>query len=133
MVQETYILSREIRSFISLYLDSVSALEILLLLRTNREREWTIDQISTELRSSSAGIEARALMLVKKGLLKTGTSSSVYQYRPRLEELDLIVLDLAQLYPKNKNRIIEQIYSPKKTAVQEFADAFKLKREDENG
>ncbi len=133
MTQESDVLSPEIRGFISGHIDSVAMLEILLFFRKRQEREWTIEQVSVELRSSSPAIGTRAQQLFKKGLLKRGTSEFSYQYEPSSKELDGLVEVLSQIYPKYQTRIIDQIYSPQKRAIQEFADAFRLKREDEDG
>ena len=133
MSKEREILSPEIRRFISTHFDSVASLEILLFLRKQREREWTADQIAAELRNSPAATEARLRLFVKKGLLKNGTAKNVYQYSPNSPELELTIEEFTRLYPTYQARIIDHIYSAPQEAMEAFANAFKLKKEDEDG
>lgn len=133
MTHKPDVLSPEIRTFISRTIDSVTTLELLLLLYRKQDREWTVDQATAELRSSPSAIEARLEQLQKRGLLVKGNPGFSYRYAPSSTVLNKSVELLSQIYSQYQIRIIDQIYSPQKKAAQEFADAFKLKREDDNG
>jgi hypothetical protein len=132
MTKDADVLGPEIRRFISSNVDSVATLEILLFFMKEREKEWTAKQVSTELRSSLPVIDMRINHLVGKGFLSKGTSNVSFKYEPGSGDIARLLEQLSRLYCQYKLRIIEQIYSPRQ-AIQEFADAFKLKREDEDG
>lgn len=115
----TDVLSPEIRKFISRNIDSVAMLEILLFFRKRREKEWTVDEVALELRSSAPAVETRAQQLLKKGFLKTGSRGSSYQYEAPSEELGRLAEKLTKLYSQFQMRVIEQIYSPQRSAAQD--------------
>ncbi|MBI1860905.1 MAG: hypothetical protein HYR96_08310 [Deltaproteobacteria bacterium] len=126
--------SPEMRRFIAHNIDSVATLEILALLYGVRDKEMSVERITTELRSSGPAVNVRAQQLTKQGILKTGTSPLSYRYQPNSEALHRLVEELTKLYSRYHVRVIDQIYNPGRSAAQELADAFRIKSgDDDNG
>lgn len=133
MTDEIEILSSEIRIFIAKYFDSVALLEVLLFFKNRQERAWTALEVNANLKSSPVAIEKRAKELVEKGFLEFHSSELGFQYKPITEDLRRLVETLSKLYSQYQVRIVDQIYNPNKRAMQEFAEAFKIKKDDKNG
>lgn len=126
--------TEEVRRFIAAYIDSVELLEILLLLRSDPKREWSVDSISQELRSSPASVARRLTDLCERGLLQMRESGiPLYRYHPGTDRLDSAVKGLAQAYSECRARVIDLIFSKPIDTLRHFSDAFKFRKEDEDG
>jgi hypothetical protein len=122
------LLSDEILRFISQPIGSVWALELLLLIRHDTSRAWTVELLSRELRSS-AGIVADVLARFRnEGLVASGPDGD-YWYRPTSGRIEAIVEQLAETYAKYPVAVTEAIYASPDHKIRLFADAFRLKRE----
>ncbi|MBI4474162.1 MAG: hypothetical protein HY646_15940 [Acidobacteria bacterium] len=125
-------LPETVQQFITKYIHSVDQLEILLLLRNSPNREWTAAEVSRELFTQPDVAEMRLDELASNNLLiakKTGDKSS-YRYGAH-GPLDHAVSELAQTYPKFRVSIINLIFSKPIDKIRTFADAFRLKKEEE--
>jgi len=120
-------LSAGVVDFISRRINSVEQIAVLLLLRGDPNRSWTIPDISAELRSAPRAIEQRLRDLYDAGVL-VASSTGTAQFAPTSPEVAAVIDELADAYETRPNRIIELIYSRSKS-LQDFADAFKLKKE----
>ncbi|OYV67204.1 MAG: hypothetical protein B7Z74_09960 [Deltaproteobacteria bacterium 21-66-5] len=77
-------LPEDIRRFIAANITSVAQLELLLLLRGERDREWTADEVSHTLYAATGGMAEQLNDLEAKGLLYvTHTPDARFRYRPR--------------------------------------------------
>ncbi|HET6881686.1 MAG TPA: hypothetical protein VFI31_16100 [Pirellulales bacterium] len=123
----------EIRRFIAGNISSVAQLEVLLLLRENRQREWTADEISRALYAAESGMAEQLNDLVAKGLAYlTQAPKSRFRYRPEMEdELDKAVESLARFYKERRVAVISLIYSEPTDKARSFADAFRIRKEKE--
>lgn len=123
----------EVRQFIVRSISSVTQLETLLLLRDNREREWTVDEISRTLCATARGMTDQLNALVAEGLVCTTNSpESQYRYRPTAgERLDALVAQLAELYQQRRVAVISLIYSEPLNKARSFADAFRIRKDKE--
>lgn len=122
------LLSDEILRFICQTIGSIWALELLLLIRHDSSRAWTVDTLSRELRSS-AGIVADVLARFRnEGLVIAGPDGR-YRYRPASARIEAIVERLAEAYAKYPVAVTEAIYASPDHKIRLFAEAFRLKRE----
>jgi hypothetical protein len=127
-------LSEEVKKFITEQINSLEQLEILLLLHSRWEKEWTAQQVSDELRLSQASVATRLADLQKQGLLIVREASDpLYQYAPSKPEFAPIVDSLVKLYPDYRFTVINLIFSKPLDKIKTFADAFKLKKDKDNG
>lgn len=114
--------------FVREHIDSVEQLEILLLLAAEPIRSWSSEEVAKELRTSGRSAVTRLDRLTKQGLLsKTGDQ---YLYQPKTEETREIVDALSNTYKTHRYRVISLIFSAKDSALDDFVDAFTIKRSD---
>jgi hypothetical protein len=125
-------LPREVERFVVEHIGSVEELEILLLLRAYRSRDWTGDAVAQELRLDPQTSAERLVDLQRRGFVARNPSSpDAVLYAPRAPESDHALAVLAQLYPRFRNAIIRLIFSKPNEKVQSFADSFRIKGDDE--
>jgi hypothetical protein len=120
----------EIRRFIVGNIRSVAQLEVLLLLRGDREREWTVNEVSRALYAAEGGMAEQLDDLVSKGLgYVTHTPEAKYRYRPEGGGVDALVDALANLYKERRVSVVSLIYSEPIDKALSFADAFRIRKE----
>jgi hypothetical protein len=121
--------AKETREFIQMYVPSLGALEVLLLLLKSPQRSWTVDSITKELRSNTNMIRGFVHFFQSKGVLKNeGENYSLVQgHDAFLRNLQ----ELSELFSERPVTILNEIYSTPKTSskIQIFADAFRIKKE----
>jgi hypothetical protein len=116
--------------FIQRHVRSVAELDLLLLLRTDPQKEWTAEQLCRELRLDQSWCEATLSRQVSESLLqRTSDRQALYQYRP-VADLDQAITAVAQAYLLHRVRVIELIYSRPKDNIRAIADAFRFAKED---
>jgi hypothetical protein len=121
-----------VRRFIYRHIHSVEQLEILLLLHRNPGRAWSADAVARELRiASESGAERLEDMARDKLLVRQGVSPKEYRYGPENMKLDDAVRGLAAEYVKRRVTVINSIYSKPIDKIRTFADAFRLRKDDE--
>ncbi|HLP78135.1 MAG TPA: hypothetical protein VK327_14600 [Candidatus Paceibacterota bacterium] len=127
-------LPSDVRQLLKEQIRSIEQLEILLLLRDAPERNWSADEVYQKVRSSERSVIQTLEELSNRGLLVHADEEGLPRFRfsPRTAPLKETVDRLAQLYAERRVRIVEAIYSDRVSAVNEFAKAFRL-RKDSNG
>jgi hypothetical protein len=111
-------------------IDSVAQLEALLLLRGDPSREWNAAALAKRLYISEEQTRAELARLYMEGFLTvSGEASPLYAYQPTSTELQRTIDRLADIYSKHLVPVTNLIHSKPKTRVQEFADAFKLRKD----
>jgi DNA-binding IclR family transcriptional regulator len=114
-----------VRKLIADHIDSVEQLEVLILLRSQRGRSWTVEEINDEIKSSTSSVEARLTALAARGLVERQGPTFRYQAAP---EMDVTVTELAQAYAERRFTVIELIFAKPADKLRAFADAFKVNR-----
>jgi hypothetical protein len=123
-------LSIEIRQFIQMYVPSLGALEVLLLLHKNPWEHWTPSSITEQLRSNSAMVDEFLAFFQSKNILIN--EGSTYSLNQDIQEFNLRLKELSKLFYQRPVSVLNEIYRiPHKpgTKIQLFADAFKIKKE----
>lgn len=115
------------RTFVNKYITSVEQIEVLLILLANRERAWSVDEISAILRSSPNSIASR-LEALKGSRLAKGDLGKGFQYAASGRSHEMVEL-LQEEYGARRFSVIELIFS-RPDALQSFANAFRIKEED---
>ncbi len=122
-----------VKNFLYYYVDSIELLEVLLVFHENREKPWSAQSLSVELRSTPSSIEKRILFLSSLGVLtQSRESTGEYFYDSGGFELGGIIEDVASAYRIQRHKVIELIFSPMKKA-RDFADAFRWVNSLKNG
>ncbi|HEU5123355.1 MAG TPA: hypothetical protein VFW05_04745 [Verrucomicrobiae bacterium] len=105
-------------------------MEIVLLLRDSMDRRWTASEVYQKVRSSERSVSYTLDELARRGLLaRIDQPQPLFQFAPRTPELRTAIDELARLYSERRVRIVEAIYSLPISAVDEFAKAFRLRKD----
>ncbi len=121
----------DIKKFVVENIDSVAQLEALLLLRNNPDEQWSIQTIAKRLYISEQETIPLLARLGAAGLiLSTYDKPPIYIYRPGSLDQIRLVDRLAETYSRHLVPITNLIHSKPRTRIQEFADAFKLRKEE---
>jgi hypothetical protein len=122
-----------VREFIIEHIDSVEQVEILLLLLQKTGRTWTAESMAKELRIAVSSAATRLADLKKLGLVAPVEGApSEYRYAPRTPALDETVRGLSDAYSERRVTVINLIFSKPIDKIRTFADAFRLRREDDD-
>jgi hypothetical protein len=106
---------------------SVWALELLLLLRRDRRREWAERELVRELRGSPALVREGISALSAAGLVGAESVNTMV-YQPRTLALDEAAGRLARAYEQTPVAVVKAIAAAPDDRIQTFADAFRFKR-----
>jgi hypothetical protein len=120
----------DVRAFLLRHIDSISQLEALLLLRGDPSCLWNPDRMAQRLYITTQEAAEVLKWLAMRGFLTVSPDlHDSYRYQPASEELAQMVDRVAALYAKYLIPVTHIIHSKPRTRVQEFADAFKLRKE----
>lgn len=106
-------LSEEVERFIAEHVDALEQLEILLLLRSQRTREFAPAEVTEELRLGPNSAPERLAGLAARGLLRTRGEPARFRYAPESAETERIVGELARCYAERRVSVIARIFSPR--------------------
>ncbi|HET9942070.1 MAG TPA: hypothetical protein VFR05_01940 [Terriglobia bacterium] len=126
------IIPETIQSFILEKIDSVAELEGLLILRTNPAEKWTSHKLAERLYVDEQRTAELLTNLCTKGLVTVQGDEKVreYSYLPESPDLAAMVDELAYFYSKHIVPVTNLIHFRATHRVQQFADAFKLRKDD---
>lgn len=116
----------DLREFILRYFDSIAQLEALLLLRENPSEKWTAEQTAKRLYIDVRQIAAALSRLCEDGLL--GCQDDVYYFECEDAGKRSMIDRLAGIYARHIVPVTNIIHS-KPPRIQEFADAFRIKKD----
>ena len=119
-------LAPALRELIVSHLDSVEHLDLLLLLRSKANRDWSPEEASQELRSDAASARKKLIELSSKGLVDR-VGSSRFAFPARNADLGILVDALGEAYRDHRYSVIQTIFSKPIRALSTFADAFRIK------
>ncbi|RIL01347.1 MAG: hypothetical protein DCC71_17960 [Proteobacteria bacterium] len=115
-------------------IDSVAQLEVLLLLYRSAPDSWSARQLGEELRIEPAWAAEQLGILCDRGLLAaTEDCEGLFHYQPATAELEKAVMALAAYYEAQRVAVIAFLYSKPTDRIRTFADAFRIRREDDDG
>jgi hypothetical protein len=119
---------QEVSSFIRATFRSVWALELLSLLRQNRERSLSHWEMVAGLRGSDLVVEQSVESLTAAGLVLTEADGAA-RYAPAAPDLDKLVERTEALYAKSPDAVRRMIVSAANPGITAFADAFRLRKD----
>ncbi len=129
MVKE--LIPDDVRQFILTSVDSVAQLEALLLLRNNPQEKWNVHGVAKRLYINDQETALLLTNLCERSLVVAiGGEPSHYLYQPSSAELARMVDRVAEIYAKHLVPVTNLIHSKPRTRIQEFADAFKLRKDE---
>jgi hypothetical protein len=120
----------DLAQFILERIDSVAQLEALLLLRNEPHEKWSAAALAKRLYITDKETAALLERLCADGfLVATSSQPPLYHYQPGSQELGKMIDRAAEIYSKHLVPVTNLIHSKPKTRVQEFADAFRLRKD----
>ena len=123
------VLSEPLRSFLLQRLSSVEQMEVVLLLRADRERSWTAPEVAAALRTAPEPAAMRLFLLASGGLLAFEPSAVPrYRYAGVDAESDALLEELDTAFKADREAVQAAVDSSARDPIRSFADAFKLKR-----
>jgi hypothetical protein len=121
----------DVRQFILKSIDSIADLEALLLISGNPREAWDASAVAHRLYVAEKDASALLDRLRAEGLIMMHEGEPPkYQYQPNSVELGEVVQRTAAIYSKQLVPVTNLIHSKQRTRVQEFADAFKLRKDE---
>lgn len=127
-------LPADVRQFIEENIESYGQLQILLLLAKDPKRVWTSVAVGQELRTNDWSSEKLLAGLASRGVVtRIAGNPSQYSFDTTDVRLIEIVNKVVSTHAIYYLRIISLIYDRPARNLQVFADAFKIRKEDENG
>ena len=121
----------DIRQFILTSIDSIAQLEALLLLRASPQEKWGVSAVAKRLYITEQETNSLLANLCEQGLVSaSGPESGEYVYQPQSTHLAQMVDRVAELYTKHLVPVTNLIHSKPRTRIQEFADAFRLRKDE---
>ena len=119
----------ECRDLIVEYIDSVPALEALLVMRRLPDRAWTLSTLAAELYTDPRRLAPILTDLSARGLCGSPGDGGEAQYTalPASTELARRIDALAAVYAHNLVAVTNLIHSKPRASVRGFSDAFRLR------
>jgi hypothetical protein len=113
------------------HLRSLADLEILLLLWRDPDRWWTAEDVARELQTTVALTRDSLLRLSGAIVASRRATETEYRLAALHDEQRKAVESLAELHRADRFQLIRLIAAPASTAIQDFADAFDLKKKED--
>lgn len=115
----------DVLSFIREHIRSVWALELLLKLKTDPERGWSVDALVEAMRASHALVDHNLAALLSAGLIAPD-DAGCFRYRPVAPALARLCDELEETYRVRPVTVIRWISAPAER-LKSLADAFRFK------
>jgi hypothetical protein len=120
-----------VHAFLLKNIDSIGELEALLLLRAEPGIRWTLSLVAQRLYITEAAAgHLLAHLMSQRLVVQKGGEVPEFRYHPESAELEALVADTCEIYARHLVPVTNLIHSKGRTRIQEFADAFKLRRND---
>lgn len=116
----------EILDFAGASFRSIWALELLLKLRSGRDRAWRSSEMIKDLRSSRLVVAEALANLIAAGLAVEEDDGG-YRYRSGSAGIEEIVAELEKLYAVKPTQVMRKIVDSPNSKLQILSDAFRLK------
>jgi hypothetical protein len=107
-------------------IQSVWALELLIVLKRDPARYWSADELIRELRGSQV-VVADALNNLRAAGLAVENGGSRYRYHPVSPVMDELVSELVKLYALKPTTVTRAIVTSPNRKLQMLSDAFRIK------
>lgn len=122
-------ISEDLKKFIREQIQTVSRLEVLLLLHRSQSRSFTTAEVANELSfESDVACEQLAALATIGIFAQSEVDKSTYRYDPADEALHSMVDQLALAYSRQRVPIFSLILTEPADRIRLFAEAFRLIR-----
>ena len=119
-----------VKDFIHQHINSVEQLEVLLLMLSRSDKEWSAAEVGRELYIQPASAATRLADLQRSGLLEQSRSTpEAYRYAPSDSALGSAAREVAAAYSVRRVGIINLILEKPLDNVRVFSNAFRIRRD----
>ncbi|MEW6129326.1 MAG: hypothetical protein AB1757_19960 [Acidobacteriota bacterium] len=126
------LIPKDVEQFILKNIKSVAQLEGLLIFCHEPDMDYSAESLSKRLYISESETGKILADLYAAGFISRQSGKpALYRYQPNPPELRQMIDRVAEIYAKYLVPVTNLIHAKPKTRVQEFADAFKLRKEEE--
>ena len=122
-------MSERLLRFVRTHLPSVWALELLLVLIQQADRDWTVDELVRQMRANAPLVSALLEQFKRDGLVTAG-GAGTWRWGPAASELHQVSLEIADTYARTPFALIQAIAEGPSRSVMDFAEAFRLRDRD---
>jgi hypothetical protein len=127
---EVNISEEEVYRFILNQIDSVPQMEALLLLWENRTKQWSENEIAARLYVGVDVVRNIMQELLRRRMVAASTDSpKLFWYETKPGDGDRLIEAVAATYRRDLVRVSTFIHTKASSAVRDFAQAFKFKKE----
>src|SRR5262245_38612025 len=128
MLTIAFMFSDEEKTFLRVAVPSLWALELLTFLCKRADRSWSVAELTREMRSSPPLVQQVLGTFRTASLISEDTEGRV-RYSPASEPLRNVVDQVLRDFATRPLAIMQEIYSGDTRKIQDFADAFKLRKD----
>lgn len=121
-------ISEDVREMIQRHLATMDHIELLMILRGGRDDSFSLDRLVEQMRKPRELVELCVEALEGAGLAAKLTDNT-YRYSAREETLDRTADSVVRLYNERPVTLVRLLYERPPTAINTFADAFKLRKD----
>ena len=118
---------------IASHLRSVLDLECLLTLHADPQREWSAEELCRKLCVDERWVQHQLGDLAQRGLVVGTGTPARFKYAAATAALNSAVAELARHYAERRVAVIELIYARPTDPLQDFANAFRFRKEQSDG
>lgn len=122
-------LSDDIVNFVQTQLGSLWALELMLKMAAAPDRDWTVPALVQELRASERAIAANLERFQRSQLIREGTPGT-WRWQP-VDTMHDVCRQLIAAYGITPFAVIQAIAEAPEQRLRQFADAFRLRKDNE--
>jgi len=123
------VIPEEIKQFLLKNIDCVAQWEGLLMLWSDPSKEWNAKTLAQKVYTSEPEMNRLLAQLVSRDILVATPTPVLYRFQPKTQDLKRIISQAAGLYRQYLIPITHIIHSKSKSRIQEFADAFKIRKD----
>ena len=123
-------LPQDVRDLLTRHLATMEHVEVLLTLARDEARSWNAGEVAAVTHTPVTSVAVRLEELVAGGFATPAPTggSDAYRYAPGTAEMRSAVSSLEEMYRTKPVTLIKAIYERPASAVQSFADAFRLRK-----
>lgn len=126
-------ISDEVKKFIYKYIESLAELEILLFFYNNQSQSYDSHMIAIEMRNNPHSVLMTMKVLNSYDfLILDDPDNKIYSYN-RGNKDDSCIRQINSTYINYRHSLITLIFSRPSDSIRSFADAFKFKKDKDNG
>lgn len=119
-----------VHQFLRDHVKSIAQLELLILMQGDPQRSWTADAAAKQLYIPESFARQLLDNLRVAGVVSGTGDPPQYQYAPQAPHLGPLVEDLVRVYRERPVTTVNAIYSGPTENLQTFADAFRIRRKE---